>query len=155
LVEIWKEVLELDTIGIDDDFFELGGHSLLAIRLISVIRKELQIEVPIGVIFEHATIRLLAAQLENTSPTSLLPTLAIQQRPEYVPLSFSQERLWFIDQLQGSVPYHIPAVLRLHGALSKAALEYALKAIVDRHEVLADSDPRKRWTRVPASAGAG
>jgi amino acid adenylation domain-containing protein/FkbM family methyltransferase len=136
LVNIWQDVLELDKVGIKDDFFELGGHSLLAIRLISVIRKELNIEVPIGDIFENPTIESLASHLQSQSASTLLPVINVQSRPSQIPLSFSQERLYFIDRLQGSVQYHIPAVLRLKGALNTDALEYALRSVLKRHEVL-------------------
>jgi hypothetical protein len=120
-----------------DDFFDLGGHSFLAVRLISAIRKELSVEMPISDVFDYPTIASLASQLESHSGKAILPSLKIAEtRPEHVPLSFSQERLWFIDRLEGSVQYHVPAVLRLRGKLNKEALVYALQGIVNRHEVL-------------------
>jgi amino acid adenylation domain-containing protein/non-ribosomal peptide synthase protein (TIGR01720 family) len=137
LVNIWQDVLEVDQVGINDDFFELGGHSLLAVRLVSAIRKEFAVEMPIGDIFDYPTVKMLAAQLDDVSPGevtgSILPSTP---RPERIPLSFSQERLWFIDQLEGSIQYHVPAILRLKGKPNVKALEHSLKAIVNRHEVL-------------------
>ena len=136
LVTIWQDLLDVEQVGITDDFFELGGHSLLAIRLISMLRKELDIEVEIGLIFEYPTIEKLAAQIAIQTNAGLLPAITKQARPERIPLSFSQERLYFIDRLQGSVQYHVPAVLRLKGTLNISALEQSLRAIINRHEVL-------------------
>ncbi|MHA4812699.1 condensation domain-containing protein, partial [Flavitalea flava] len=133
---IWEELLGVDRIGIHDNFFELGGHSLLAIRLVSSIRKEIRIEVTIGDIFDYPAIGLLAVQLNATSGRTSLPPLIRQERSVQTPLSFSQERLWVIDQLEGSVSYHIPVVLRLRGQLNEDALRYALQGIVNRHEIL-------------------
>ena len=136
MVSIWEELLEVDRVGVEDDFFALGGHSLLAIRLVSSMRKELGVEVAVGEIFEHATIRSLLGQTGSGPVRSLVPVIEVQERPERIPLSFSQERLWFIDRLEGSVQYHMPAVLRMLGRLDENGLGYALGAIVDRHEVL-------------------
>ncbi|WP_147206424.1 non-ribosomal peptide synthetase, partial [Segetibacter aerophilus] len=101
LAEIWQDVLEEEQVGVNDDFFELGGHSLLAVRLISAIRKEFAVEIPISHVFDYPTIALLAAQLEDksTSQAAVLPSIeVIRPRPDNIPLSFSQERLWFIDR---------------------------------------------------------
>jgi len=137
LAEIWQEVLEVEQVGINDDFFELGGHSLLAVRLVSAIRKAFEVEMPISDIFDFPTVSLLATQLSNSTDNTLLSAIKVQlPRPQLVPLSFSQERLWFIDRLEGSKQYHLPSVLRLKGALNKTALEQALQQIVNRHEVL-------------------
>ena len=137
LARIWQEVLEVEEVGINDDFFELGGHSLLAVRLISAIRKELSVEMPISDIFDYPTIAKLSGQLEQKADAGLLPKVkASSPRPERIPLSFSQERLWFIDRLEGSVQYHVPAVLRLKGRVNAEAIEHALGEIVSRHEVL-------------------
>ncbi|MGZ5134066.1 MAG: amino acid adenylation domain-containing protein, partial [Flavitalea sp.] len=136
LAIIWQDLLDLETVGIHDNFFEIGGHSLLAIRLISVIRKELSTEVPISEIFEYPTIAELATSLNKPSEVVALPTIKAETRPELIPLSFSQERLWFIDQLEGSVQYHLPAVFKLKGRVDTTALEHTLKTIVNRHEVL-------------------
>ncbi|MCW3078681.1 non-ribosomal peptide synthetase, partial [Segetibacter sp.] len=137
LAEVWQDLLEVEDIGIHDDFFKLGGDSLLAIRVISAIRKKLGIEVDINLIFEYPTIAQLAKNIQGGKSATLLPTVAsVQTRPSLIPVSYSQERLWFMDQLEGSVEYNTPAALRLIGQLNISALERSLSAIVDRHEVL-------------------
>jgi amino acid adenylation domain-containing protein len=137
LASIWQNLLVIDRVGIYDNFFERGGHSLLAMRVVSAIRKELDIEVAIKDLFVYSTIASLAAHLDLHNGGILIPAIeVINPRPEYIPLSFSQERLWFIDRLEGSVQYHIPAVLRLKGSLDREALEKTLRAIIRRHEVL-------------------
>ncbi len=136
LATIWQQLLEVEKISVHDNFFELGGHSLLAIQLISNIRKQLEVNVSIGDIFDFPTINLLAAQFKNISTGETFPIIIKQQRPSSIPLSFNQERLWFIDQMEGSVHYHRPDVLRLKGEINKDALCFALQMIVNRHEVL-------------------
>ncbi|MCB9252333.1 MAG: non-ribosomal peptide synthase/polyketide synthase [Flavobacteriales bacterium] len=137
LVQIWKDLLELNSISIQDDFFEIGGHSLLAIRLISAIRKELNMEVSMADVFDHSTISKLALKLRSENKeTFVLPAVIADNRPEHIPLSYSQERLWFIDNIEGSTQYHIPALFRIRGNLDLSALEASLKEIIDRHEVL-------------------
>ncbi|MBB6503040.1 non-ribosomal peptide synthetase, partial [Pedobacter cryoconitis] len=110
---IWKELLGVERVGVYDNFFDLGGHSLLAMRLAAAIRKELLIELAVKELFTYPTIATLAAYLEGKDVDALLPAFTVQSRPDRIPLSFSQERLWFIDQLEGSVPYHITEVLEL------------------------------------------
>ncbi|WP_106531354.1 non-ribosomal peptide synthetase [Chitinophaga niastensis] len=133
---IWSELLEVARVGLYDNFFSLGGHSLLAIRVISSIRKRLNLEVSIGEIFEYPTISSLLAQVNARSAFAVVPAVTAYERPGRIPLSYSQERLWFIDQLEGSVHYHIPHTLRLQGSLNREGLSYALQTIVNRHEVL-------------------
>ncbi|WP_212004585.1 non-ribosomal peptide synthetase [Chitinophaga sp. HK235] len=136
LASIWEHLLGIEKIGIEDNFFELGGHSLLATRVVSAVRKELQTELTVKDFFTHATVSLLAGYIEQQHKNLLMPAIRTGERPAYIPLSFGQERLWFIDQLEGSIAYHMPAVLRLKGALDADALEYGLRSIADRHEVL-------------------
>ena len=137
LAEIWQELLEVDEIGIEDNFFDLGGHSLLAIRLVSAVRKAFGAELPMNDVFDYPTISLLAARLSEEPSGELLSSiLPVIPRPDHIPLSFSQERLWFIDRLGGSVQYHVPAVLRLKGSFKPELLEKTLQAIIGRHEVL-------------------
>ena len=137
LVKIWQDVLEVESVGIHDNFFNLGGHSLLAVRLISAIRKEFEVEMPIGEIFDYPTIASLSSQSLSKLESNLLPSLkVVTPRPLLIPLSFSQERLWFIDQLEGSVQYHRPALWNLKGDLNKNALGNALQNTINRHEVL-------------------
>ncbi|RZK77834.1 MAG: amino acid adenylation domain-containing protein, partial [Pedobacter sp.] len=137
LATAWRELLKVDKIGVNENFFDLGGHSLLAMRMLSWIRRELKLEIEIKELFENATIETLATQLaDKSSDESLASIKAVYPRPEKTPLSFSQERLWFIDRLGGSLQYHLPVVLRLEGELNVEALEFALKTVVGRHEIL-------------------
>lgn len=136
IAAIWSDLLGIEAIGVNDNFFELGGHSLLAMRVLAAVRKRLGVEVAVRDIFTYTRLGELAAYIAQYGKEQLLPRLSIQERGDRIPLSFSQERLWFIDRLQGSVHYHIPMVLRLKGSLDTAALEYAFTAIMDRHEVL-------------------
>ncbi|NQY01562.1 MAG: non-ribosomal peptide synthetase, partial [Flavobacteriaceae bacterium] len=137
LATIWQELLSVERVGIYDNFFELGGHSLLATRLVSMVRKELYVEMTVRDVFTHTTIESLSAYLSKQEKGILLPSITkVHERPEKIPLSFSQERLWFLDRLQGSVEYHIPFAFRLSGNLNKKALSSSFKEIVNRHEVL-------------------
>ncbi|PSL44993.1 amino acid adenylation domain-containing protein [Chitinophaga niastensis] len=136
LSAIWSSILETEQIGLYDDFFSSGGHSLLAIRVISAMRKEMGLEVSIMDIFDHPTIASLCEVLKYRPVSVHAVPLLPAERPAHIPLSYSQERLWFIDQLEGSAHYHIPHVLGLKGHLNKAALFYALNSIVNRHEAL-------------------
>ncbi len=135
LAALWETLLSKKRIGTRDDFFALGGHSIMAMRLASDIHKTLLKELPIRDIFEHPTIAELAAILENILPDAV-PLLPCREEGINIPLSFSQERLWFIDQLQGSVQYHMSWLFRLKGTLNVAALEAAFTTIVQRHSVL-------------------
>ncbi|MGB8192351.1 MAG: amino acid adenylation domain-containing protein, partial [Chitinophagaceae bacterium] len=117
LAGIWQELLSADRIGMLDNFFSLGGHSLLAMRMVSAIRKKIGKEVAIKEIFNYPTVAALAAQIGDTDHSSLLPAIKAYDRTAHLPLSFSQERLWFIDRLQGSVQYHMPWVFAVNGEL--------------------------------------
>lgn len=136
LVGIWQRLLEIDRVGIHNNFFELGGHSLLATRMVTMIRKELNLELSIKDVFTKPTISMLATFLAEEGQTSILAPLVPQERPEKLPLSFAQERLWFIDRLDGSTQYHQGAILKFKGNLDRTILEESFRAIVNRHEVL-------------------
>ena len=125
-------------------------------RVVSAIRKELDVELTIRDLFVHPTIAGLGAYLDEQNKGTLLPAIIKTGRPEHIPLSFSQERLWFIDRLEGSVQYHIPAVLRLKGALNQEALQNTLQEIIGRHEVLRTvirEHEGKGYQQIMAAAG--
>ncbi|SEW47140.1 AMP-binding enzyme C-terminal domain-containing protein, partial [Chitinophaga sp. YR573] len=136
LAVIWAGLLNVERVGIYDNFFELGGHSLLAIRVLSALKKDAGIDVTITDLFEYLTIASLAEYLADRKEVYTLPLITVQERPERIPLSYAQERLWFIDQLRGSTHYHMPTLFRLKGQLDVSLLEAAFRMIVDRHESL-------------------
>nr|HMQ60354.1 amino acid adenylation domain-containing protein [Flavilitoribacter sp.] len=136
LAEIWAKLLRLDRVSVSDNFFEIGGHSLLAMRMISAVRRELNAELEVLDVFTHPTVREMAARLNENDLKPVLPPPAAGERPDEIPLSYSQERLWFIDQLEGSIHYHQPTILRIRSEVDISILEKALGALVERHEVL-------------------
>ena len=136
LATIWQDLLKVDQLSIHANFFELGGHSLLATQVVSAIREVCGLEIAIKDLFSYTTIYALAKKMEQLRPTIYAPQIVSQKRPKKIPLSFSQERLWFIDKLQGSINYHIPMIFQLEGNLNIKRLRQTFKIIIQRHEIL-------------------
>ncbi|HEX2269401.1 MAG TPA: amino acid adenylation domain-containing protein, partial [Pyrinomonadaceae bacterium] len=139
LVGIWSEVLGV-RVGVADDFFELGGHSLLATQVISQIREVFQVELPLRALFEAPTVASLSKRVELAIKAGQgleLPPIELVSRTEPLPLSFAQQRLWFIEQYEpGRATYNVPLMLRLDGPLNVNALEQSFTEIIRRHESL-------------------
>nr|MCU0507748.1 amino acid adenylation domain-containing protein [Anaerolineae bacterium] len=147
----WSEVLGVEQVGAFDDFFQLGGHSLLATQLVSRLRVEFQVELPLRSIFESPTVAALAEQVdaallkgpetERKAPPIVARPRALRSDGTFAaPLSFAQQRLWFLDQLEPNSPfYNIPESVRLQGPLDLPALEAALNTVIARHDSLRTS----------------
>jgi amino acid adenylation domain-containing protein len=137
---IWAELFEAERVSIHDDFFELGGHSLLATQVMARIALAFQIELPIQNLFERPTVAKLSELLEASIRSRHgveAPPLVHEDRAGDKVLSFAQERMWFLEQLEpGAAAYVLPSALRLEGRLDVSALEQAISAVVQRHEVL-------------------
>jgi acyl carrier protein len=143
VANIYAQILNLQQVGSSDNFFELGGHSLLATQVTSRLRETFQVELPLRTLFESPTVAELAEVISTTQQakqslnSSSIPRVS---RNQPLPLSFAQQRLWFLDNLEpGSPDYNIPAPVRLVGQLDVAALEQSFNEIVRRHEILRTS----------------
>ncbi|HKV10097.1 MAG TPA: amino acid adenylation domain-containing protein, partial [Thermoanaerobaculia bacterium] len=139
LAEIWAGLLGVERVGIRDNFFALGGHSLLATQVMSRIRKLLGADLPLRRLFERPTVAGLAEAVHTRASEAdgAPPLVPVPRGAAALPLSFAQERLWFLEQLEpGSPAYNIPAALRLAGDLDVAALKQSLGEAVRRHEIL-------------------
>ena len=141
LASIWSDVLGGVRVGINDNFFELGGHSLLATQVMSRVREAFGIEIALRSLFEQPTVRELAETIEEglRAGVAMPPRIERAQREgDVMPLSFAQQRLWFLDKFeQGSSFYNLPATVRICGAtLNVSALEKSLRKVTQRHEVL-------------------
>ncbi|MFI1678036.1 amino acid adenylation domain-containing protein, partial [Streptomyces sp. NPDC020607] len=144
LCGLFAEVLGLEWVGIEDGFFELGGDSLSGMRLVARVRAVLDVGVGIGELFGAPTVAGLARWVGERAGSAAVggrPVLGVRVRPDVVPLSFAQQRMWFLNRLEETVPgaasaYNLPLVLRISGVLDVAALEAALGDVADRHESL-------------------
>ena len=143
LAGIWSVVLGLKQVGIDDDFFSLGGHSLLATQIISRIRQTFEVELPLRALFGSPTVAGLAQLIETVRGEHKQikeAPLVVVSREGDLPLSFAQQRLWFLDKLEpGSATYNVPRVIEIKGALKVEAFSQALNVLVARHESLRTS----------------
>ncbi|MBD2784446.1 amino acid adenylation domain-containing protein, partial [Xenorhabdus sp. DI] len=137
LAQIWQDLLGLERIGRHDHFFELGGHSLLAVQLASRVRQEFARELPLQQLFDQPRLSDLAQSLTEAAVTTQV-TIPVADRHQPLPLSFAQQRLWFLGQLDpaASLAYHILVALRLTGRLNRPALIRALDRLVARQEIL-------------------
>jgi amino acid adenylation domain-containing protein len=136
LARIWAGLLRVERVGRHDNFFELGGHSLLGVRMLSRLRQALGADAPLADLFAKPTLAEFAAVAEEGA-RSALPAIEPADRGSPLPLSFAQQRLWFLAQIDGvGQAYHIPMNVRLKGELDKRALRQALDRLVARHEAL-------------------
>jgi len=139
LAELLMQVLNLDRVGLHDNFFDLGGHSLLAAQVVSRLREIFRIEIPLSTFFEKPIVAELAKEIEaaDTMAWDAAPPLLPIARNQDLPLSFAQQRLWFLDQLApGSAAYNTSGVIHLTGPFDLGPLEQSLNEIIRRHEVL-------------------
>ncbi|MDH5546983.1 MAG: amino acid adenylation domain-containing protein, partial [Gammaproteobacteria bacterium] len=140
LAAIWQDVLKRETIGVYDNFFELGGHSLLATQLVSRIRKHFEVELQVRLLFTDPTLQALAKQIDRALQVAngvIAPPITSTSRYTDLPLSFAQQRLWFLDQINPkSSLFNVPMFMRLNGPLNIAKLFDTFNEVVQRHEVL-------------------
>ncbi|WP_157854705.1 non-ribosomal peptide synthetase, partial [Streptomyces griseofuscus] len=143
LCTLFAEALGLPSVSVDDDFFRLGGHSLLATRLVARVREIFGVQMLVRDLFRHPTTAALAAHIadgqdgQDGQSDTTRPALTAGSRPARLPLSPSQQRLWFLDQMEGpSATYNIPLAIRLTGGLDRDALRSAVSDVVARHEAL-------------------
>ncbi|MBD2625734.1 non-ribosomal peptide synthetase [Trichormus variabilis] len=140
IANTWTQVLGVEQVGVNDNFFELGGHSLLATQLISRLRQVFQRELPLQKIFEFPTVAELATVVETITQAEerlVSPPILPVSRENHLPLSFAQQRLWFIEQLQpNNAAYNISSAVHVLGNLNITALESCLNEIIKRHESL-------------------
>ncbi|NOQ00312.1 phosphopantetheine-binding protein, partial [Mycolicibacterium fortuitum] len=135
LAGIYAQVLGLERVGVDDSFFDLGGDSLSAMRLLAAVNSHLDVDMGVRTLFDAPTVAQLALRL--VSGSSGRRPLVPQQRPDIIPLSYAQQRLWFLNRFEGGVAtYNMPIAFRINGALDLGALESALDDVIDRHESL-------------------
>ncbi len=133
----FEDVLGIDRVGLDDDFFELGGNSLVATQLVSRLGAALDTQVPVRLLFEASTVVALAARVEHRAGAGRRIPLVARPRPDRIPLSLAQQRMWFLNRFEPeSATYNLPFALRLSGELDITALQVAIMDVIDRHESL-------------------
>ncbi|XGU19686.1 condensation domain-containing protein [Rhodococcus sp. 3Y1] len=138
MADVFADVLGVERVGIDDDFFELGGNSLVATQLVTRVGSALGVQLGVRELFESTTVATLAARAESVAGNArqLTPLIA-KPRPEVVPLSLAQQRMWFINRLDPSTPaYNLPFTVRLTGSVDPSALHAAVMDLLERHESL-------------------
>ncbi len=141
VADVFAGILGVDRVSVSESFFDLGGNSLAATRVAARVSDVLGVAVSVRDVFDAATVRALVVAVAGRRP-ALAPVAPVVPRPERIPLSFAQHRMWFINQLEPELPtYNIPAVLRLTGELDLGALRAALADVVERHEVLRTTFP--------------
>ncbi|WP_052740935.1 non-ribosomal peptide synthetase [Rhodococcus erythropolis] len=137
VASVFGDVLGVERVGLDDDFFALGGNSLIATRVAARLGQALDAQVPVRVLFEASSVELLAARVESEVGSGARAALTARVRPERVPLSLAQQRMWFLNRFDpGSNVDNIPVAIRLSGLLDVAALQAAVSDVVARHEIL-------------------
>ncbi|WP_301846843.1 non-ribosomal peptide synthase/polyketide synthase [Rhodococcus pyridinivorans] len=137
VANVFAEVLGVQGVGLDDDFFELGGNSLLATQVVSRLGVALDAQVPVRALFESSSVAALAVRVEQEAGRGARIALTKMPRPERVPLSLAQQRMWFLNRFDPrSSTYNLPMALRLTGELDVAALQVSIMDVIDRHESL-------------------
>lgn len=136
LATIWQEVLKKPKVGVQDNFFALGGASLQVIQCMARLNQALGLELLPGVLFAHPTLEALAQQVAGLTPSAMAEVIALRASDAPLQVSFAQQRLWFLDELEAGDAYNIPVALRLHGAFDMAAFQQAFDAVIQRHEAL-------------------
>ncbi|MGA6186334.1 non-ribosomal peptide synthase/polyketide synthase [Nocardia iowensis] len=137
VASVFAEVLGVERVGADDDFFALGGNSLLATQVAARIGAALDSRVPVRALFEASTVAGLAVKVEHTAGEHARSPLVAQPRPDHIPLSFAQQRMWFLNQFDTTAAvYNIPVAIRLSGDLDVDALQQAVTDLVARHEIM-------------------
>ena len=153
LCRIWEEVLGVERVGVEDDFFQMGGHSLLATQIMSRVEKQTGVKLPLREMFQYPKLREMAEGIRKREAAAEgeVEGMSGVERPQELPLSYAQERLWFLGQLGYSEHYHVPQVMRVVGALREEALQQAVNYVVERHESLRTrfvSEQGRAWQEI-------
>jgi amino acid adenylation domain-containing protein len=146
IATIWQELLGLERVGRHDHFFELGGHSLLAVQMMAKLRSACGVDLPLRTLFDAPTLAMLAAEAGQAQPQALQTgdDIVHQAHDGALPLSFAQQRFWFLDQYQLDNPfYNVALMVSLDGALEHVALRQALQRVIERHDILRTVFPSK------------